>query len=190
MLLAAWMGVFGVGSEAPLLLATLFGLAAIVVAYRALRQNVATPGLVWGALALAMVAAPLPTMSLSGLEHALPTALALAFVVECADQISRGNADFASRARLVALALLLGGVRYESLLLVGVACLLFAIRRRRLQYPIVIGLAALAPVLAYGMWSRSHGWFILPNSVLLKANVPTHATSAAKELVYTLLGVP
>jgi len=54
----------------------------------------------------------------------------------------------------------------------------------------VLGLAGLAPVLAFGMWSRAHGWFFVPNSVLLKANVPTRATSAARELVETLLGVP
>jgi len=190
MLLSAWMGVFGVGGEAPLLLATLFGMAAVVIGYRALQQNVATPGLVWAALGLAIVAGPLATLSLSGLEHALQTALTLAFVVECADQISRKQDDFVRRARLAALALLLGGVRYESLLLVGFACLLFAVRFRKLQFSIVLGLAGLAPVLAFGMWSRAHGWFFVPNSVLLKANVPTRATSAARELVETLLGVP
>ena len=174
MLLAAWMGVFGIGDEAPLLLATLFGLAAVVVAYRTLRQHASTPDLVWAALVLAMVAAPLPTLSLSGLEHALQTALALAFLAECADQLSGAPIDAGNRMRLVALALLLGSVRYESLLLVGVACLLFALRRS-LRFAIVLGLAAIAPVVAYGFWSMAHGWYFVPNSVLLKANIPSGA---------------
>jgi hypothetical protein len=174
-LLAAWIGVFGEGDEAPLLLGTLFGLAAIVVAYRVLWRRVSTSAMTWGALATAIVAAPLPTLSLAGLEHALQAALALAFVAECADQLADPRSpDAGARPRLVALAFLLGGLRYESLLMVACACLLFA-WRRRLGFAVVLGLAAVAPLLAYGLWSVAHGWYFVPNSVLLKANIPTPA---------------
>ena len=176
LLLSAWMGVFGTGDEAPLLLATLFGLAAVVIAYRALRQHATTPDLVWIALVLAIVSAPLATLSLSGLEHALQTALALAFLAECADQLSGAPTHMGNRMRLIALAFLLGGVRYESLLLVGCACLLFAVRGS-LRFAIVLGLAAVAPVVAYGLWSMAHGWYFFPNSVLLKANIPSGASA-------------
>ena len=177
MLLSAWMGVFGPGDEAPLILATMFGMAAVVVAYRALRQRDVGPELLWVALVTALVAAPLPTLTLEGLEHVLQAALALAFVAGCADQLAAdGLRAHGGRERLVALALLLGGVRYESLLLVLPACLLFA-WRRSLGFAVALGLAALAPVVAYGMWSMAHGWFFVPNSVLLKANLPTRASA-------------
>src|SRR5689334_17088042 len=115
LLLAAWMGVFGPGDEAPLIFGTMFGIVAIVVAYRTLRQRGVSPTLEWIVLVTALVAAPLPTLSLTGLEHVLQAALALAFVAECADQLGvDGPRLHGGRPRLIALALLLGGVRYES----------------------------------------------------------------------------
>jgi hypothetical protein len=175
LLLSAWMGVFGVGDEAPLILGTLFGVAAVVVAYRLLRQWTRGSELLWIALVTAIVATPLPTLSLAGLEHVLQAALALSFVAECAWQLSSAAPPLpGARPRLIALAFLLGAVRYESLLLVAVACLLFA-WRRSLGFAIVLGLAALTPVVAYGLWSVAHGWYFVPNSVLLKANIPTPA---------------
>src|SRR5262245_31152634 len=191
-LLSAWTGVFGTGDGAPLLLATLFGIGAVLVAYRILRQRASGSEVVWIALVTAMVAAPLPTLSLAGLEHVLQAALALVFVAECADQLTATSAPLpAERVRLVALAFLLGSVRYESLLLVIVACALFA-WRRAIGFAIALGLAALTPVVAYGLWSVAHGWYFFPNSILLKANLPSSGTSdfAHENAIAALLRSP
>src|SRR5205823_6333245 len=34
---------------------------------------------------------------------------------------------------------------------------------------VMVGAAAALPVALYGLWSMSHGWYALPNSVLLKS---------------------
>jgi hypothetical protein len=162
--------VFGASPPAPLLLAALFGIVAMVVAHRVLRPRIANPTILFLVLVTAMASTPLPTLGMSGLEHALHACLVLVFVGTCGSVLSRDAAERRERWGLLLLAALLGSVRYESLMLVFCACLLFA-WRRAWGFAVALGLAAIAPVVAYGLWSMSHGWFFLPNSILLKVNV-------------------
>jgi hypothetical protein len=77
---------------------------------------------------------------------------------------------FGRTAGLV-LAPLLVMARYEGLFLVLVAAVIFVVRKRT-PAGLALLVAALLPVVAYGLVSVAHGWFFLPNPVLLKGNSP------------------
>ena len=62
--------------------------------------------------------------------------------------------------------------RYESLFLIAGAAAMGALQRR---WGLAVGLifSASVPICVYGAISVSHGWFWLPTSLLLKANLPS-----------------
>ena len=68
--------------------------------------------------------------------------------------------------------------RFESLFLIGIAALLFFIRKRAALAAGTLVLGIL-PLAVYGYISIANGWFFLPNSVLLKGKLPTAPTPAA-----------
>ena len=172
-LLAAAYGAGGVHETLPVVLSALFGACAMVMAHRFLRDRIDHP-MMFGAVLLTMIAAtPLPALAVSGMEHVLHVALSIAFFAAAVELIADGPGDRRNaRLRALVLAPLLVAARYEGLFLVACACVLLA-RRGARGYTLALGAAALVPVVAYGAWSMAHGWYFLPNSVLLKANLPT-----------------
>ena len=127
-----------------------------------------------GLLALAAAAAPLPAMALVGMEHSLQIWLTTAalYVGSRALAVSREGASADRMPKtLMLLAPLLSSTRYEGLFLLAPMCLMFALRGR-VKYAFGVGLAAVAPLVAIGIWSVQHGWFAVPNSVLLKGTMP------------------
>lgn len=107
---------------------------------------------------------PLPMLAFSGHEHLLQILVSLAFVEALASD----------RAPLV-LAALVTLVRYEGALLVGAGALWRAARGRPAQGLALLFAGAAGP-LALGAVNKAHGWFLLPNSVLLKGNRPSLAS--------------
>lgn len=61
--------------------------------------------------------------------------------------------------------------RYEAIFMVFIVCVLI-VMQNKLHYAIIIGIAAILPVVIYGLWSMAHGWYLLPNSIILKGNLP------------------
>src|SRR5207244_5808529 len=82
--------------------------------------------------------------------------------------VRRGQQAF--RWALV-LAPLVTVARFEGLFVVFVVCVLLFVRGRLLA-AVLLGGAALLPVLVYGAVSAANGGFWLPNSVLLKGSRP------------------
>ena len=66
--------------------------------------------------------------------------------------------------------------RYEALFLIAAASFLFAARRRWYAASGLL-IAAAIPVCIYGAISLHYGWFPLPTSLLLKANLPSAPSS-------------
>jgi hypothetical protein len=60
--------------------------------------------------------------------------------------------------------------RYEGLFVVAGACCVLMLHRRVIATG-VVALAAAAPLLIMGAWNVSHGWFLLPASILMKQTV-------------------
>ena len=159
LLLAGLFALIGARDWLPLALNVLVAAALLIVADRVLSAHAVAPRPRLLALLAVVFLTPLPALALVGQEHILHAALTLAF----AGLLTSSG----SGPALLVLAPLLTAARYEGLFLVLVGCLVLA-ARRRLRFALVLGAASLLPPIAYGLVSLAHGWYPLPNPVLLK----------------------
>jgi len=111
------------------------------------------------ALLALILLTPAPALVMVGQEHLLHAALTVAFAGLMASE--------PPRAALLLVAPLVTAARYEGLFLVLLACLVLA-ARRRFGLALALGLASLVPPVIYGLVSVAHGWYPLPNPVILK----------------------
>jgi hypothetical protein len=166
LILAGTDAAVGPSEALPLALNVVAGVLALAIASWAVGTRPARQRL--GFLLALVFFTPLAPLVLSGMEHTLHLAATLAFAglfSRALDDEPRPRAFALAAAAAVATAL-----RYESLFLVAAAGALLLWRGRR-RLVIVTGLAGLAPPLAYALVSLAHGWYALPNSVLLKGAV-------------------
>ncbi len=173
LLLAVTYLIFGVNELSPLILNVLFGTLAILVSYLFLKKNIGSRAMIFVILLFAVFAAPLPALTIAGMEHILHTLLSLCFVylsIEVLSTFAKPPQKY--YALLIILSPLVTTVRYEGTFLVFVVCVLLLFQRKVL-YAITLGTVALLPVIIYGLWSISNGWYFFPNSVLLKGHVPS-----------------
>jgi hypothetical protein len=156
----------------PLLLNAVAGTGLLVVLVRAVARGWPAATTRWQAVCAVVVAAVLPFvlylpgLAFIGMEHTPHLLLALAFVLVMAE-----GGD--SRRRfpvLLVLAALLPLVRLEGLLLVGLAAGWLLIQRQW-RRALLLGGAALAPVVLLAVVNIVHGEYGLPNSVLAKATI-------------------
>jgi hypothetical protein len=162
--------VFGVNEISPLVINVLCGTLAILISHLLLRQYVSSRLKIFAVLLTAVFVTPLPALTIVGMEHILHAILTLCFVYAYITTFS-STTEHRGYFLLTALAPLVTTVRFEGIFLVFVVCILF-ILKRRVIYSIILGTVALSPVIAYGIWSIFKGWYFLPNSVLLKGNIP------------------
>jgi hypothetical protein len=128
---------------------------------------------------MTLLAIPVTTPAILGMEHALHVLCVLALLYLYV-------ADAGSLYAWLSLAAIAVGVRYESLFVImpfGAGFLLT--RRYRLFIALVIG--ALVPVCAYGIYAAAHGGYFLPNSLVVKAVVPTSPSGVWGKLTRVLL---
>ncbi|MBM3332991.1 hypothetical protein FJY68_14295 [candidate division WOR-3 bacterium] len=164
--------VFGVSEVSPFVLNVLFSTAAVVVSYLVISKQMASRLGVFAACLLVLFLTPLPTLTFVGMEHVLHAVLTLSFVYLSARVLSSDPGVPRNSLPLLAfLAPLLVATRYEGAFVVFVVCILLILKKRGLLAG-AIGTAALLPVVAYGIWSLSQGWYFLPNSLLLKTPAP------------------
>lgn len=160
----------------PLALNVGCGVGAVCVLAWRLRR---APALVLGVAGVALVLLPpLVVMALVGMEHSLQILGALLFLWRFERTIADGrnedvDAQVAKRAErrqaleLFALGALVTATRYEGLFLVAAAFLPLVLRHRVIP-ALAMGVGAALPVGIFAAVSMSHGWFPLPNSVLVK----------------------
>jgi len=111
-----------------------------------------------------------PVLIFTGLEHSLQLLVNFIFVVSAARFLSGDGNDQGQKAIMLVLAPVLVLVRYEGLFLIFTVCCLLLLRKK---YGLTLGILGLAllPLVSYGAFSMWEGWYILPNSVLLKGNI-------------------
>ncbi|HEY2940860.1 MAG TPA: hypothetical protein VGN09_00365 [Vicinamibacteria bacterium] len=159
LLLAGLFARLGPRDGLPLALNVLFAASLLAVADRVLENHGVRPHSRVLALVAIVVLTPVPPLVLVGQEHLLHATLTLAFA---------GLLTLAPpRAALLLVAAALTATRYEGLFLVFIACLVLA-ARRRLAFALALGAVALLPPALYGLVSLAHGWYALPNPVILK----------------------
>ncbi|HRU05454.1 MAG TPA: hypothetical protein P5137_06730 [Candidatus Brocadiia bacterium] len=180
--LAGWYGMGGVDEAAPFLMNLALSSLLLLVVDALLRRE---PGVASWARALLLLGVvflgPLTALVFGGMEHVAQTLLDVVFVFWMARVLERGRCDAREAAGLAALAVVMVAARYEGLFLVAAACGLLLLQRRW-KLAVALGAAAWAPVAAYGAVSVAHGWFWLPNSLLMKGN--TDAAQSLSRLLF------
>jgi len=155
----------------PFLLNALFGIGVLITAAnlwrsawgsRAFGERAQTMGL----LALCLIA-PLSLLCFIGMEHAMHTFLALAFLGTASQSLAQKKQVRA----LPLLSLLMCAARFEGLFLVGFASLALAKQKRWGTAALTLS-AALLPFLLHGLMARSQGWPFVAASVVIKSIHP------------------
>lgn len=176
-LLAAIYWISGVGILAPLVLNLVFGSLIVVVAFRVLRRSGSEPAWTTVVLLALVFLSALPTLTFVAMEHTLHGLVMLVFMLASAQVMSSAQAPALPRVLwLATLAALLTSARYEGLFALAVVVVLLFVTRKWTAAALVSA-GGMLPVVLYGWWSTLHGWYTLPNSVLLKGNTP-HLTAA------------
>ncbi len=180
LLIAAADRAFGINELTPLILATGFGVGALLAAYWIARLEGFPAWVAAAMLAAILLAAPLAPLAMTGMEHLCQIFVDLCFLHLAVREAHRealpetGAARRSSRLRgamLLAFAAAAMLIRFEGIFLVLVACLVLAFRRRW-ALALAVGAAGYLPLAAFSLWSIRSGRLWLPNSVLLKGNVP------------------
>jgi hypothetical protein len=179
LLLAGLFTLLGPREWLPLALNVLFAAALLVVADRVLQACGVRPRSRLLAMAAIVVLAPVPPLVLVGQEHLLHAALTLAF----AGLLTRAR----PRAALLLVAPVLTATRYEGLFLAFIACLVLA-ARRRIAFALALGAVSLLPAAVYGLVSLAHGWYALPNPVILKGALGEGPTGWGRIALVPFLG--
>lgn len=173
-LLSAIYFVFGVNNVTPLVLNILFA-TLLVLALGRILESMAS-GLprpyIFGVLLSVLFFAPIPSLIFAGLEHVLQTVVTLTFVCYASWLLAgRAANSRLSGATLVLLGPLASTARYEGLFAVGVVAFILCLRRR-IRLALWLLFWSALPLFVIGLVSARHGWFWLPNSVVLKSNLP------------------
>ena len=158
---------FGVNEWSPILLNLLLSLAVLAVVYRYLRGR-GRGDLVCALVLLALVLCiPLTAISFDGMEHVLQILIFVVFTERLFFVLNRETKQNWD-AWLPVLAVGLTLVRYEGLFLAGAAVMLLAWKKEwKLCAAVVLGAAL--PVAGMAAVSLAHGWYSIPNSVLIKS---------------------
>jgi hypothetical protein len=161
----------------PLALSLAFGLMAIFMAQRLLAA--AHWKIQLAALLTILYFTPLQIMGLLGMEHTLHLFLVLAFLHVATDALAKRESPSWS---VMLLTSFMVSVRYESLFLVAVACLLFLLSRQ-VTAAVRLGLAGAAPVALFAAISVLNGGYWLPHSIALRGLLVSTATGTQTEFV-------
>ncbi len=175
LLLALAYLVTGIHEVTPLLLNLAAAAGLLLFIYFLLEREGCSAAEIFFTMTAVVLLTPLGAVAAGGMEHVLHALLTLVFVHFASLALSKGRTGEKAAVWLIVMSPVLVMARYEGVFLIFTVAVLFSIQRRWMTG---IGmLAAAGAVLgAYGAWSMQHGWLPLPNSVLLKANVPHGST--------------
>ncbi len=167
----------------PLVLATLCGVATLVLLDRWARRRGHSPLERAGLMAAVIVVVPLTTLSLTGMEHVLQVGTTLLLVVVVLGRIDAEDRSWRADLAIGAAALCCAAVRLEAVfVLVPLAVVVVGQRRWRTLATLTFGAAL--PVAAVVAVDLGQGWPALPASVLVKSSIVSRARTPAVLLVY------
>ncbi|HTJ51151.1 MAG TPA: hypothetical protein VL443_16940 [Cyclobacteriaceae bacterium] len=167
LLLAASFYCFGPNMLAPLILNILLSTFLLFLIEDLLvKQNLSFGEKVLSLMAFVFFM-PLPILTVMGMEHVLHTLMSIWFAYLATKILSKETVDRTSYIKLLLVAILLTSSRYEGLFIIIPVCVLFFFRKKFLT-GLLLGFAAILPLMIYGIISLKAGSYWLPNSVLLK----------------------
>lgn len=169
-LLAAIFAAGGRHDAVPLALNLVFALASVIVFGRMLHEQRLSPRLSLALLLFFVVAVPLAPLLWVGMEASLQVLLTL-LLLRCSQRlIAAAPRPAGAMITAAAIAALLVATRYEGLFVVAGCGLMLAYNRDWRAALVLIG-AAVVPVVIVGVWNLSHGWFLLPASIVMKRSL-------------------
>jgi len=183
LLLGGFYALFGVNEIGPLVLNLAFAALLIYAMGRILlRLGVGVPA-ASVIVVLAVVFTPLLAMVWVGMEHTPHILLTIMLVHLASQALAREPVRRLRQMRrehvlLLLVAPFVTAIRYEGLFVVFVVAVLF-LARRSVGYAFLLGIVAVLPVAAYGAISMYHGWWLLPNSVILRNRAPSAVLSSS-----------
>ena len=180
LLIAASFGIFGMHEYIPFVLNILAAIGLLFYAGQIIERTTGSSLLSLMVLSAMVVFTPIPAIASTGMEHCLQALLSVVFVDLAARLLTVDTQRLTSNRAAAALCLagtLLVMTRYEGLFLVAPVGLLL-LCQRRWMLAVALGITATLPIVAFGVYAMSKGWYFLPNSLLIKGNVhftPTFA---------------
>ena len=108
----------------------------------------------------------IPALTLLGMEHTLQIAFTLFFVHSVATLLTNNKKNLWQAA---AWAVLMTATRYENASFIMAAFALLA-WQNNLNLRLMIAVAGVLPLLLFGIYSKMHGGYYIPNSILIKGN--------------------
>ena len=179
-LVLAPAGYLSGGNElAPLVLNIILGSLVLFVSFIFLRNYVESPFILFGTLISVTLAAGLPSLVMSGMEHILQILLSVSCLMLTMNILSN---DERKPTRTVVLLLLcsplITAARPEGAALVLIVSIVMAAKKRYVPAVAMLCLG-MAPIVAYGLVSVAKGWYFFPNSILLKSPMPGTLSSKA-----------
>ncbi len=170
-LLTGMYYLFGVKNVIPLLMNIFFGTASVLVINHYLYKHSIKPLYSSVLIVFIIFAAPFIFITFTGMEHLMHIFFSVWFVFVALDAITKDK-SVSRDIGLLILSMFVSSARYEGLFIVFAVCLFLFFYKKRWVYTIILGITALLPSIAYGLYSLTKGWFFLPNSVYLKGNEP------------------
>lgn len=166
-LLSFCLFVFGINKFFPLILNLFFAMLVITFCYYLFTKYNAGRILTFIGLMAIIFFTPLISLVLTGQEHIMHIFITLVYVYVLVEVLCKNKYS----GLLLILSPLIVLARYEGLFLIFFAAVLLAFRRK-IKLAFLTVLLGVLPVIVYGIISVMHGWYFLPNSILLKGQVP------------------
>lgn len=118
-------------------------------------------------LIMIILATPMTTLVVTGMEHLLHIALMLMYLEIVRTIFTKPVVSAQTVWLLVMVGMFMVGVRYEGLFMTG-AVALYALYKKNWQV-VFASATSIVPVIAYGYISVANGWFFIPNPILMKS---------------------
>jgi hypothetical protein len=115
----------------------------------------------------ALLCGAIPALTLLGMEHTLQIAFTLFFVHSVASVLSEPEKN--NLWKVAAWAALMTATRYENASFIIAAFALLA-WQKNFKAAMLVGAAGVLPLFLFGVYSKMHGGYFIPNSVLIKGN--------------------
>lgn len=162
----------GTKESIPFVLNFVFASAACILNYIILKKYELKNFFIFIVLLSIIFFTPLVPLVFCGMEHTLHFLISIIFICLSAKSIQAEKTTQVESLLLIIFAALVTTARYEGLFLIFVVSCLFLIKKKPLP-ALVLAMVGIFPLIIYGLISVSKGWYLLPNSVLLKGYKPT-----------------
>ncbi|SFW90859.1 hypothetical protein [Chitinophaga sancti] len=190
LVLAIFFKFFGVNIIAPFIINIIAAIILIILIQKRYHKLGIPPIFQLLGLTGIIFLTPLAYIISTGMEHTLQILFCYLIIFSFADwithEIKNGNKKWKIPLPLYIYGMLVTSIRYEGIFIIITVCLILFFLGKIIPV-IIYGFISVCPVLIYGFYSKLHGGFFLPNSVILKSD---NLSLSANSLVTFFTRIP